>query len=36
LFGVIGVTVWAIQMMWIPIFAAGIINGAGHWRGYRL
>jgi fatty-acid desaturase len=35
LFGVIGVTVWAIQMMWIPITAAGIINGIGHYWGYR-
>ena len=35
LFGVIGVTVWAIQMMWIPIHAAGIINGIGHYWGYR-
>ena len=35
LFGVIGLTVWAIQMVWIPITAAGIINGLGHWWGYR-
>jgi stearoyl-CoA desaturase (delta-9 desaturase) len=35
LFGVIGVTIWAIQMMWIPITAAGIINGIGHFWGYR-
>jgi stearoyl-CoA desaturase (delta-9 desaturase) len=35
LFGFIGVTIWAIQMMWIPIFAAGIINGVGHFWGYR-
>lgn len=35
LFGVIGVTVWAVQMAWIPITAAGIINGIGHWWGYR-
>ena len=35
LFGVLGVTVWAIQMIWIPITAAGIINGIGHWWGYR-
>ena len=35
LFGALGLTVWAVQMMWIPIFAAGIINGLGHWRGYR-
>lgn len=35
LFGVLGVTVWAIQMIWIPIMAAGIINGIGHFWGYR-
>ncbi len=35
LFGFIGITIWAIQMMWIPIFAAGIINGVGHYWGYR-
>ena len=35
LFGVLGVSVWALQMMWIPITAAGIINGIGHWWGYR-
>lgn len=35
LFGVPGLTVWAIQMMWIPVFAAGVINGIGHHWGYR-
>ena len=35
LFGPIGLTVWAIQMLWIPFLAAGVINGVGHWRGYR-
>lgn len=35
LFGALGITVWAVQMMWIPIFAAGFINGLGHWWGYR-
>ncbi len=35
LFGAIGVTVWAVQMIWIPVTAAGIINGLGHWWGYR-
>ena len=35
LFGVIGATVWAVQMMWIPVTAAGIINGIGHYWGYR-
>jgi stearoyl-CoA desaturase (Delta-9 desaturase) len=35
LFGVIGLTVWAVQMLWIPVMAAGIINGIGHYWGYR-
>ena len=35
LFGAAGLTVWAVQMAWIPITAAGIINGLGHWWGYR-
>jgi stearoyl-CoA desaturase (delta-9 desaturase) len=35
LFGPIGLTVWALQMLWIPFFAAGVINGIGHYRGYR-
>ena len=35
LFGVLGLTVWAVQMVWIPLFAAGVINGIGHWWGYR-
>lgn len=35
LFGVSGVAIWAIQMLWIPIFAAGVINGLGHYVGYR-
>ena len=35
LFGIPGLTVWAVQMMWIPLFAAGVINGIGHWWGYR-
>jgi len=35
LFGAIGATVWAVQMLWIPVTAAGIINGIGHWWGYR-
>ncbi|AMO94236.1 fatty acid desaturase family protein [Collimonas fungivorans] len=35
LFGVVGVSVWAVQMVWIPITAAGIINGIGHYWGYR-
>lgn len=35
LFGPIGLTMWAVQMLWIPVTAAGIINGAGHYWGYR-
>jgi len=35
LFGPIGLTIWAVQMLWIPIFAAGVINGVGHYLGYR-
>jgi len=35
LFGPLGITIWAVQMMWIPITAAGIINGIGHYWGYR-
>src|SRR3990172_9189626 len=35
LFGPIGITIWAVQMMWIPITAAGVINGIGHYWGYR-
>ena len=35
LFGPIGLTIWAVQMAWIPVTAAGIINGAGHYWGYR-
>jgi stearoyl-CoA desaturase (delta-9 desaturase) len=35
LFGPIGLTIWAIQMLWIPLFAAGVINGIGHFWGYR-
>src|SRR5712692_9788668 len=34
-FGAIGITMWAVQMMWIPFFAAGVINGIGHYWGYR-
>ena len=35
LFGPIGITIWAVQMAWQPVFAAGVINGIGHWWGYR-
>ena len=34
-FGAMGLTIWAIQMLWIPLFAAGVINGVGHYFGYR-
>lgn len=35
LFGIAGLAVWAVQMMWIPLFAAGVINGIAHYWGYR-
>jgi len=35
LFGVIGGLIWAVQMIWIPFWAAGFVNGIGHWWGYR-
>jgi len=35
LFGLWGFVVWGIQMIWIPFWAAGVINGLGHWIGYR-
>jgi stearoyl-CoA desaturase (Delta-9 desaturase) len=35
LFGPLGITIWAVQMGWIPFFAAGVINGIGHYWGYR-
>jgi stearoyl-CoA desaturase (Delta-9 desaturase) len=35
LFGWAGLAVWGVQMMWIPFFAAGVINGLGHFWGYR-
>jgi stearoyl-CoA desaturase (Delta-9 desaturase) len=35
LFGPIGLSMWAVQMLWIPFFAAGVINGVGHYWGYR-
>ena len=35
LFGPIGLTIWAVQMAWIPFWAAGVINGIGHFWGYR-
>jgi len=35
LFGWWGFLVWGIQMIWIPFWAAGVVNGIGHWFGYR-
>ena len=35
LFGPWGFLVWGVQMIWIPLWAAGVINGIGHWYGYR-
>lgn len=35
LFGANGIWMWAVQMLWIPVFAAGVINGVGHYYGYR-
>jgi stearoyl-CoA desaturase (delta-9 desaturase) len=35
LFGILGLAVWAVQMVWIPVTAAGVINGIGHYWGYR-
>ena len=35
LFGVWGILVWVIQMLWIPFWAAGVVNGIGHYWGYR-
>lgn len=35
LFGPLGLTIWAVQMVWIPFWAAGVINGLGHFWGYR-
>ncbi|MGL6071379.1 DesA family fatty acid desaturase [Craterilacuibacter sp.] len=35
LFGPAGLSIWAVQMLWIPFWAAGVINGIGHYWGYR-
>jgi len=35
LFGLWGWLVWGIQMIWVPLWAAGVINGVSHWWGYR-
>jgi stearoyl-CoA desaturase (delta-9 desaturase) len=34
-FGLIGLVVWLVQMAWIPFWAAGVVNGLGHWCGYK-
>ena len=34
-FGPLGLTIWAVQMAWIPFWAAGVVNGVGHFWGYR-
>jgi stearoyl-CoA desaturase (delta-9 desaturase) len=35
LFGPLGIILWGVQMLWIPFWAAGVINGIGHYIGYR-
>jgi len=35
IFGAWGLLVWGVQMIWIPFWAAGVVNGLGHWWGYR-
>lgn len=35
LFGIAGLAIWAVQMIWIPLWAAGVVNGVGHYWGYR-
>jgi stearoyl-CoA desaturase (delta-9 desaturase) len=35
LFGPWGLLVWLVQIVWIPFWAAGVINGVGHWFGYK-
>lgn len=35
LFGIPGITIFGIQMLWIPVWAAGVVNGIGHYWGYR-
>ena len=35
IFGWIGILIWAVQMIWIPFWAAGVINGVGHYYGYK-
>jgi len=35
LFGAVGLPIWLVQMVWIPFWAAGVVNGVGHYWGYR-
>jgi len=35
MFGWWGILIWLVQMAWIPFWAAGVVNGVGHWTGYR-
>lgn len=35
IFGYWGLLIWGIQMIWIPFWAAGVVNGLGHWWGYK-
>lgn len=35
LFGLVGLLIWTVQMLWIPFWAAGVINGVGHWPLFR-
>jgi stearoyl-CoA desaturase (delta-9 desaturase) len=35
LFGAWGLAIWLVQIVWIPFWAAGVVNGVGHWFGYR-
>ncbi len=35
IFGWIGAIIWGIQMLWIPFWAAGVVNGLAHWWGYK-
>ena len=35
IWGWVGAIMWLVQMVWIPFWAAGVINGIGHWWGYQ-
>lgn len=35
MFGPVGILLWSVQMLWIPFWAAGVVNGLGHWWGYK-